>query len=55
MSDLIAHVDDACVAVGVAVLDQFAEGAAAVVVRRSGDGYVVDELDDSEKADPSWT
>jgi hypothetical protein len=41
LSELIAHVDDACVAVGVAVLDRFADGAGAVVVRRKGVGYVV--------------
>jgi hypothetical protein len=36
--EVIFHAEDCCVAMGVAVLDRFVGGAAAVIVERDGDG-----------------
>ncbi len=35
--------DDACVAVGVAVLESFADGASEVLVTRDGDGWSIED------------
>jgi hypothetical protein len=39
----LAHADDACEAVGIAVLDLLADGAESIIVRRdSNGGYIVE-------------